>query len=219
MRIVLLFTKLDAMRYISHLDFQRLWQKMFRIAGINLQKTQGYNPHPKMRFAVPLATGFQSVNELLEVYLEEDIEPDQLILAINSIAPQGLGIIAASSVPEAYPKLTAVVDALEYKVEFAVSYDIQEDAKFSDVVQTKGGDVNVSEFLLRHDWEKGSLKLTIKVENQKTLRPDVLVSDLYPSIEIDKIAITRTGIYTRPNERILPLPAGLKFLDLIISCY
>ena len=211
MRMLLQFTKLDAMGYISHLDFQRLWQKLFRIAGIELQKTEGYNPHPKMRFAVPLATGFQSENELLEIYLVKAMEPKELISALNSVSPQGLRVLAATPLPEGFPKITSVVDALEYRVDFALSPPLANGDDI-DVVQTKSGDIKVSEFLLNFRQEDNNLRLLLKVDMQKTLRPDIIVSHLYPDIGVEKISITRIGIYSHENDRIDPVPAGLQIL-------
>lgn len=207
MRIVLQFTKLGAMRYISHLDFQRLWQKMFRIAGIDLEMTKGFNPHPKMRFAVPLATGFESENELLEVYTaSESID----VKALNDVAPHGLEIIAATPVPETFPKITSVVGALEYKVNF--NQDVGT-ANSNEIVATKGGDVNLADFLLRLEETSKGLVLLVKVDNQKTLRPDDIIKQMYPNLAPHQFTVVRTGIYALPDSRISPLPVGLSLLN------
>jgi len=184
---------------------------MFRIAGIRVEKTQGYNPHPKLRFALPLATGFQSENELLEVFLETEFDDDGLISAINSISPQGLEILAVTRVSDTFPKITAVVDALGYRVNFSVNSVVPK-VSFDDLINTKKGEVRVVDNLISIKLDNNQLSLIIKVENQKTLRPDDLVRHMYPDIGLENILITRTGIYSRPDERLNPLPAGLELI-------
>lgn len=205
MRLILHFTKLGPMRFVSHLDCQRLWQTMFRIAGIRVEKTKGYNPHPRIRFALPLATGFQSENELLEVFLEQEAELKQVISAVNRIAPQGLKIVAATQVATDFPKITAVVAALEYRISF---FDWQPSLGPFAIDAIRG-----AEFLLSLETEEESLKMLAKVDNQRTLRPDDLVRQLYHEIGLENFLVTRTGIFSQPNPRINPPPAGLKMLD------
>src|SRR5690554_1536662 len=121
-RVILHFTKLGSLRYISHLDFQRLWQRLFRIAGIEIEHTQGFNPRPRIRFALPLATGFESEGELMEVFLVR--EKPGLLAAINGVCPPGLKLLAATPVATDFPKLTALVDALEYRVELPQAREV-----------------------------------------------------------------------------------------------
>lgn len=212
MRFVVNYTKLGAMGFVSHLDFQRLWQRMFTLAGIPVLKTQGYNPHPRLRFAVPLATGFQSTCELLEVMTAGVIEETQLVEALNTVAPLGLEVLAATHVPEEFPKITALVNALEYRVELPEGVGETNDIYSAPpVVVTRAGEVNISDYLLKADFGKTS-KFLFKVDNQKTLRPDDLACHLYAGIDPGKLQVTRTGIFARRDEKISPVPAGLSIL-------
>ena len=211
MRIILHFTKLGPMRFVSHLDCQRLWQNMFRIAGIKVENTKGYNPHPRIRFALPLATGFQSENELLEVFLEQEADLKQVISAINRIAPQGLKIAAATQVAMDFPKITAVVAALEYRISF-LNWPPDPGPFATDALRG-------AEFLLSLEAEGDGLKMLAKVDNQKSLRPDALVKHLYPEIGLENFMVTRTGIFSQTNLRLNPLPAGLKMLDSYVSTH
>jgi hypothetical protein len=187
------------MAFVAHLDFQQLWWRIFRLAGITLEMTQGYNPRPKMRFASPLATGFQGEGELLEVFLEEG---QNVVERLNLVMPQGLKVLAATQVPLAFPKVTALVDALAYRVKLPHPLDSHE------CIGREAGD-----YLLNAKLEGQELNLLLKVENQRTIRPDILAGACFPGFDARGFLISRTGIFARQNEKISPLPAGLLLLD------
>lgn len=212
MRLVLQYTKLGAMGYVAHLDFQRLWQRLFRIAGIEVQMTQGYNPHPKIRFAAPLATGFQSTSELLEVHLATDMIEGEVIQALNCVSPQGLDVLAATRVPDQFPKVTALVDALQYQVQLSDELLASASLCCSDTISTKSGEISVSEYLLSVVKQTDKILLLIKVNSQRTLRPDLVVQSYFPNLNSGQYSIIRTGIFARNNSKISPVPTGLSIL-------
>lgn len=199
MRLILSYAKLGPMAFIAHLDFQQLWWRIFRLAGISPQMTQGYNPRPKMRFASPLATGFQGERELLEVFLGEE---QNVVERLNSVMPQGLKVLAATEVPQEFPKITALVDAMAYRVKLPHSLESLE------CIAREAGD-----YLLNATIEGQVLNLLLKVENQRTIRPDTLAGACFSGFDEAGFLISRTGIYARQNEKISPLPAGLLLLD------
>jgi radical SAM-linked protein len=206
-RVILQFSKLGALRFVSHLDFQRLWQRLFLIAGIELEHTQGFNPRPRLRFALPLATGFESEGELLEVFLVR--EHPGLAEAVNSVCPPGLEVLAATPVAQDFPKLTSLVDALEYRVVLPQGQEVAL-GKVSDWLEAKGESLRLSDYVLTSQVKNGEWRLLIKVENQKTLRPDLIAHHYFPQYDEVEFQITRTGIFTR--RRINPLPRGLSIL-------
>ena len=61
------------MRFISHLDVLRYWERSLKRAEIPIKYSEGFTPHPKLTFAAPLPLGFIGENELLDVLLKEDI--------------------------------------------------------------------------------------------------------------------------------------------------
>ena len=65
-RYVIEFEKGGYTKYISHLDLLRVFKRIFKVTGLDVRYSQGYNPHPKMGFAQPLSLGYSSVNEYLE---------------------------------------------------------------------------------------------------------------------------------------------------------
>ena len=70
MRIIASFYKHDEVRFVSHLDMQRLFQRAFRRAGLPLSYSKGFNPHPLLSFATALSVGYTSECEYFDVFLD-----------------------------------------------------------------------------------------------------------------------------------------------------
>lgn len=101
--IRLKFKKFAGLKYISHLDLQRAILRFIKRAKLPIRYTEGFNPHPKIVFALTLSVGTESECELVDVYLERDpnnpetpiITPDDFVVRLNEVLPNGLEIIEA----------------------------------------------------------------------------------------------------------------------------
>ena len=61
------FSKTGTSCYISHLDLVRVFHRAFKRAGIKLEYSKGFNPHPKMGFAQPLSLGYAEYGNILSL--------------------------------------------------------------------------------------------------------------------------------------------------------
>ena len=77
------FRKVGHLQYISHLDLQRSMMRILVRAGIPVWYTQGFNPHAKIVFALPLPIGVQSVCELMDIRLDRQITCDEVKDRLN----------------------------------------------------------------------------------------------------------------------------------------
>src|SRR5690349_4708135 len=77
-RVRIRFTKQDDLRWISHRDLIRLWERLFRRAGVALSMTEGFHPKPRMNFPSALAVGIAGTDEMLEVDFSEEYTADSL---------------------------------------------------------------------------------------------------------------------------------------------
>lgn len=82
--IRLKFIKRGNLQYISHLDLQKTMGRVLTRAKIPLWYSKGFNPHPKLIFAMPLSVGAQSVCEYLDVRVERDIPPAVMMEHLNA---------------------------------------------------------------------------------------------------------------------------------------
>ena len=65
-KVRLEFSKTGKAKFISHLDLNRALKSVFIRSKVAIWFTNGFNPHPKMVFALPLSVGAESITELLK---------------------------------------------------------------------------------------------------------------------------------------------------------
>lgn len=117
MRIRVVFAKTEVMRFTSHLDLYRAWERLLRRAGVELVFSQGFNPRPKLQLAAPLPLGITSQCEIIDFWLTDP--PDnlqQLTSTLVSAQPPGIEIMSLEAVDNAAPTLQKKVIAAEYQV-------------------------------------------------------------------------------------------------------
>ncbi len=91
-KYIIRFEKLENLKYVSHLDFLRFIQRAMRRAGIPLSYSKGFNPHPIISFALPLAVGVSGLAELFEIGIEAEMDPEEIKNKINTALVPGLKI-------------------------------------------------------------------------------------------------------------------------------
>jgi len=116
-RLRIRFRRGQEIKFISHLDIMRLWQRALNQAGIPLAYSQGFNPHPRISLAVPLAVGVTSEAELMDVILTKPASPHFFTAAVNQKLPAGIEILQAYPIALTVPSLQSQVRCAEYKVE------------------------------------------------------------------------------------------------------
>lgn len=100
------------MRFISHHDVMRLFQRALRRAGVEMRMTQGFNPHPKMIFAMPLGVGIESDCEVLFLDTSRWYRAAELRERLEAELPSGmrpLEVELASPLASAVPREAAYV--------------------------------------------------------------------------------------------------------------
>jgi len=108
------FSKTGPARFISHLDLMRFFTRALRRAGLPVWHTEGFNPHPYINFASPLALGLEGLNECFDIKLTEAL-PARAVL--ESLAPVMTGGIAVNAVTLPLRK-TAELALADYSLYF-----------------------------------------------------------------------------------------------------
>ena len=116
-RLRVRFKRGGEVKFISHLDIIRLWHRAFRRAGIELAYSQGFNPHPRISLASPLALGVTSQVELMDVYLARLISPHSFVACVGRTLPPGIDMVQVCQVATNLPSLQSQVRYAEYEVE------------------------------------------------------------------------------------------------------
>ncbi|MCK4402517.1 MAG: TIGR03936 family radical SAM-associated protein [Dehalococcoidia bacterium] len=115
-RLRLRFGRGDEVKFISHLDVVRFWERAFRRAKIPLVYSQGFTPHPRISLAAPLAVGVTSEAELMDVWLSRWMPPQSLTMRVKSQLPCGFEIFDAWQVGLNIPSLQSCLAFAEYRV-------------------------------------------------------------------------------------------------------
>lgn len=103
------------LRYLSHLDLLRLFQRAMRRARLPLAYTLGFNPRPKLSLAAPLPVGVTASKEYGEIFLVEPVSPASFRQRLGEQLPKGLTLTGAVVVPVNEPPLASVVNAALYR--------------------------------------------------------------------------------------------------------
>ena len=123
-RLRLTFAKKRAIKYIAHLDLALAWERALRRAQMPLAYSQGFNPRPKMQFASGLPLGTTGSAEILDIVLNEPVDPAAVLEQIRLKLPMGIGLNAVEEVPEKAPTLQNLLRQADYRV--TVETDVPE---------------------------------------------------------------------------------------------
>jgi radical SAM-linked protein len=115
-RLRILFSKGENLRFISHLDLARTWERLLRRAGIPIAYSQGYHPHPKMVFAAALPVGCTGDAEVMDVVLSEAMPPRRVLRGLVSLLPEGLKVEDATPVYMRAPSLPTLLYGADYDI-------------------------------------------------------------------------------------------------------
>lgn len=115
-RLKFSFVRNEKVKYISHLEIMRAFHRAIRRAKLPVAMSQGFNPQLRMSIALPLAIGVTSENEMAEVYIFEDTEPQEFQRRLNLSLPEGLAVFNTEKAETEAPQLMQLVDAALYHI-------------------------------------------------------------------------------------------------------
>ncbi|UCH43431.1 MAG: DUF2344 domain-containing protein [Dehalococcoidales bacterium] len=109
----------DELKFISHLDIMRLWERALRRARIPLAYSEGFSPHPRISLAAPLPVGVTSEAELMDVFMARWVSPHWFTAMISEQLPPGIKVLEVYPITPTMPSLQSMVRYAEYRVEVA----------------------------------------------------------------------------------------------------
>ena len=89
----MLFSKTGRAVYISHLDLMRTITRAFMRAECKLKYSEGFNPHPNISIALPLSVGCESVCEIMDFKMREDMPCEEIKNRLETQVPEGIAVI------------------------------------------------------------------------------------------------------------------------------
>ena len=215
-KVRLRFAKLGKVRWTSHRDLARMWERAFRRVDLRLAYTEGFSPRPKVSFGLALPTGAESVAEYLDIELADGVQPDVAALPgrLSPALPVGIDVLAATVVEER-GSLQEIVTSCEWEMEAAgagvdleqqVAHALAADSLF--VTRERKG------HLATDDVRSQILSLTVVDDGRLTcelatsgraLRPSELLGAIDPSLEATRVHRTHQWIQ-RDGAKWEPIP-------------
>ncbi|MBX6357044.1 MAG: DUF2344 domain-containing protein [Micromonosporaceae bacterium] len=115
-RIRIRYAKRGRLRFTSHRDFARAFERALHRAGVPVAFSQGFTPHPKISYASAAPTGAASEAEYLEIGLQARMDPEQVRAALDEALSPGLDVLEAVEA-RAPTSLADRIDASHWRVE------------------------------------------------------------------------------------------------------
>lgn len=116
-RVRLRYAKRGRLRFTSHRDFARAFERALRRAAVPVAYSAGFTPHPRISYLGAAPTGAASEAEYLELALAGRVEPARLAAALDLALPPGLDILDCVEAPPGAGALADRIDGSAWRVE------------------------------------------------------------------------------------------------------
>ncbi len=189
---VLKYKRGEEVKYLSHLDFMRFFQRVLRRAGLPMSFSKGFNPHPIMTVAMPLSVGVTADGELIKIGLEADYDGDDLKKVINYALPKGFEIVAAKKLSDSKEIDFAALDRADYicrcELKGNIIPDVKEFLANKELLVMKKTKSGIKEADIRphihklkiipEDNNEITIKMRVDAGNNYNLKPDTVIEAL-----------------------------------------
>lgn len=209
-KYILKFEKDDSVKFVSHLDLIRVFDRAMRRAELPMGYSAGFNPHPLMTFAHPLGVGVASCAELVEITTAEHVESDEFKNRLNEKLPSGFKIVSVKEIEgkNNFASLKSADYAIKIEGEFPKEGLEKHFRGLKEIVvdkKTKRGiaQTDIKPFVLGFkEIEPGMLNVRLKT-GAENLKPELLVKGLETYIskfKADRTLILRTCLLDENDE-------------------
>jgi radical SAM-linked protein len=124
----MMYAKSGPARYISHLDLLRTFERAARRARLPIAFTSGFNPHPKIAFAAPLAVGTAGEKEFADIELAVEVPETSVQEDLDGTLPEGLHLLEVRKIVDRAPALMSMVESATYRCEARLNRPFKKDA-------------------------------------------------------------------------------------------
>ena len=198
------FAKHGKVRFTSHRDVARIWERPLRRAGVPVVYSAGFNPRPRISFGLALSTGYSSDAEYLDVELDPvrapSIDAEALVAALTASLPTGMTALAAAGLASGEPSLQHAVTSCTWRID-AAGADALEASDSLQRAMARG------ELLVQRE-RKGRLVTD-------DIRPAVLAAEVHANITDGVRLVAELGTKprgVRPAELLASLDPPLNLL-------
>lgn len=115
-RVRVCYSKSGNLRFIGHLDTQRLFERALRRSNLPLRYTQGFSKHIRLNLASALPLGFISKAEMLDFWINEELDLQEIQAKLQNALPEDIRILEISQMDNSLPSLQGSLLSSDYKI-------------------------------------------------------------------------------------------------------
>jgi radical SAM-linked protein len=215
------FRKTGDLRLISHHDLMRCCERMLRRAALPFHSTSGFNPKPRLIFAMPLPLGISGSQEIVELELDQELPLEEVHAALIRQAPPGLEILAVERIDR---KTTAHVRRATYRIALDRNSDqdlaervqslLAADACWIERERPQHKRFNARLFVSAIRLEHDALEMELVVTPKGTVRPDEVLKLLGLEDLLEAGVLVERTKLELDEEALTPVPAPEHSEDL-----
>ena len=208
-------------KYISHLDLLRCFTRSIMRSGLPIEYSQGFNPHQKMTFALPLPVGVTSECEYVDIFFEDgkatdkeifeklnmNLPPDIRVLSVGDVGAKAADIVCAEYTVTVYSD--EAIDENRVK-----SFFMEDEVVVMKKTKKKiDKPINLMEYI--RTWEITAvgdktltMRLVLDAGGERNLKPDMVIGALcgrYPSVNADNADIHRVQTFRKDEKGVLTI--------------
>ena len=222
-RYLLGFYKKGNMRFISHLDLQRLFKRCIKRAGIEVAYSNGFNPHEKINIVHPLSLGFETDLDYFEIDTQKPYPEDQMVESMNLALPEGIRFTFCREIPHSSRNSSSIAECSLYEAVLPSSQNLnidgfiiqdrvsilKKDKKTKKMVEKDVKDW-IGRIELLEETQTGSrLSLLLRSAPNETLNPVNLLESLcaFSGCPFDResVRVTRKDLFARKDGELVSL--------------
>lgn len=228
MNIRLKFTKGNEVKFISHLDLMRVFQRAIRRTGIPISYSSGFNPHQEISFGAPLSLGVTSDAEYVDFKLSEPLDSEEIKRRLNGSLPAGIRIIKGMKLGNNPKSAMSVVTHAKYSIRMNIenissevlkngisAFMAQENIRVMKEQPKKGFELKeidikpmIVTMKLSHASEDTYIIETLLLSGSRAnLKPELLMTAFreFTGYNITGIRINREEVYAEKNGKLVDL--------------
>jgi len=207
----IIFKKEDSIKYISHLDLMRTFQRLFMRAEIPVKYSEGFNPHMILNFALPLSVGATSERDFCEIQLGADMSTDEVKERLVKSAPDGITIVdVTNDITPAFKEVSkALFEVRVYSnkkssdfIKFLSSEEILTEKKTKKGIKEVDIKPMIESYTVNDCEGYIGFEFLLAAGNTVNLNPSLIfkAAEKYiDGLETEYVSITRKNLYTEDN--------------------
>lgn len=183
-RYLLYYAREGVMAWLAHLDTMSCFERSLKRAGIPLEWGGGFNPRPKLVFALPIGMGIECEADLVEISVTEKLKTENLAEHITNYMPDGL-VVWKVEPSDNQKSLMSLVNQASYLIEgdsLGLAYqELLNFYKDQDILverlhKGKTRTIDIKDLIISSEiLGQDSFRFTCKAGSSENLRPDLVL--------------------------------------------